>query len=143
MEPRDRPAGQGERRNRRPGAAGTRRITLGAEGEARAAQWLEARGWRVLARNARAGGVELDLVVARGRIVAFVEVKTRSSRVAGAPEEAVDARKRARLVRGAAAWLSVHGRAGWRARFDVVACEPAPDGTWAIRHTEGAFDASD
>ena len=117
---------------------------MGSDGEACAAAWLEAHGWRVLARNVRAGGVELDLVAARGRTLAFVEVKTRRSRSAGAPEEAVDARKRARLLRGATAWLLAHGRgAGWRVRFDVVACELEPDGSWRVRHLESAFDAGD
>jgi putative endonuclease len=116
---------------------------FGAEGEARAAAWLESRGFRVLARNPRAGGVEIDIVASRGRELVFVEVKTRRSRAAGAPEEAVDARKRARLVRAAAAWLAQHGRPGLRPRFDVIACECDPSGEWRIRHYEGAFDASD
>jgi len=120
-----------------------RRRALGAEGEQRAAAWLESRGYRVLARNVRADRVEIDLVAARGRLVAFIEVKTRSSRRAGLPAEAVDARKRARLVRGAAAWLALHGRPGWRARFDVVACERGDDGSWRVEHLEGAFDAGD
>lgn len=124
-----------------PGQEGRR--ALGAEGEARAAAWLEARGWRVLARNVRAARVEIDLVVARGRLVAFVEVKTRASGGAGTPAEAVDARKRARLVRGAAAWLAAHGRPGWRARFDVIACERGTDGAWRLAHLEAAFDAGD
>jgi putative endonuclease len=118
------------------------RRALGAEGEARAAAWLEARGFRILARNVRADRVEIDLVAARGSLVAFVEVKTRRSRVAGVPEESVDARKRARLVRGAAAWLAAHGRPGWRARFDVIACEPGENGRWRLRHLEAAFDAT-
>ena len=97
----------------------------------------------MLARNARTGGVEIDLVVMRGRTVAFVEVKTRRTRRAGSPEEAVDARKRARLVRGAAAWL--REQAGLRAsvRFDVVSVEPDGRGGWAVHHREGAFDAGD
>jgi putative endonuclease len=119
-----------------------RRRGLGDEGEVRAAAWLETCGWRVLARNLRSGGVEIDLVATRGREVAFVEVKARRSRVAGAPEEAVDARKRARLVRGASAWLATHGRPGQRARFDVIACELDPSGAWHLRHYESAFDAS-
>lgn len=97
----------------------------------------------MLARNLRAGGVELDLVAGRGALVAFVEVKTRASRGAGTPAEAVDRRKRARLVRGAAAWLAAHGRPGLHARFDVIACERGPDGAWRLEHLEGAFDAGD
>ena len=97
----------------------------------------------MLARNARAGGVEIDLVVASGRTLAFVEVKTRRSRRAGAAEEAVDARKRARLLRGAAAWLREHGWRGRSVRFDVVSVERDGDGSWRIRHRPGAFDAGD
>jgi putative endonuclease len=119
------------------------RRTLGAAGEARAARHLAARGWRVLARNVRAGGVELDLVVARAGVVAFVEVKTRRGPRAGAPEEAVDARKRARLVRGAAAWLRAHRMGTRRVRFDVVAVEPDGRGGWRVRHRPAAFDARD
>jgi putative endonuclease len=139
--------GEGRRTAARPAARGGARDggrrALGAEGEARAAAWLAARGWRVLGRNLRAGGVELDLVALRGRVVAIVEVKTRRGRAAGAPEEAVDARKRERLARGAAAWLAEHGRPGWRARFDVIAVECDPAGAWTLRHLEGAFDAGE
>ena len=116
---------------------------LGVAGEALAARFLEERGYRVLDRNVRAGGVEIDLVAARGGLVVFVEVKTRRSRAAGAPEEAVDFRKRERLARGASAWLATHRRAGMRARFDVVACEWSPARGWSVRHWEGAFDAGD
>lgn len=129
---------------RSDGATGaSSRRALGIEGEARAAAHLEARGYRILARNARAGRVELDLVAARGRLLVFVEVKTRRSRRAGIPEEAVDFRKRERLVRGAIAWMAQHpGRSG-RVRFDVVACECDAAGRWSIRHLEGAFEAGD
>ena len=116
---------------------------LGAEGEARAARFLAARGYRVVGRNVRAGGVELDLVATRGRLVAFVEVKTRRSRAAGAPEEAVDFRKRERLARGAQAWLAANGRPGLRARLDVIACEWDARTGWQLRHWEGAFEAGE
>ncbi len=116
------------------------RRRLGAEGEERAAAHLRRRGYRIVARNARADGVEIDLVVRRGRTLVFVEVKTRRTRSLGPAELAVDARKRARLVRGAAAWLRAHGGARC-VRFDVIACEPDAGGAWRIRHLEGAFDA--
>jgi putative endonuclease len=118
------------------------RRALGREGEARAAALLERSGYRILARNVRADGVEIDLIVARGALVVFVEVKTRRGRTHGGTEEAVDPRKRARLVRGAAAWLAASPRRYPRARFDVVACEVGAAG-WHLRHWPAAFDAGD
>jgi len=114
---------------------------LGAAGEACAVGYLIARGFRVLARNLRSGGVEIDVIAARGGLVAFVEVKTRRSRRAGLPEESVDARKQRRLVAGAAAWLREHPGVAARIRFDVIVCE-GEEGAFRIRHLEGAFDAS-
>ena len=91
------------------------RRSLGDEGEARAARFLEKRGYRIVARNVRAGGVEIDIVARRGGLVVFAEVKTRRSRAAGAPEEAVDARKRARgRRRGSRAIPACFGRAAGR-----------------------------
>jgi putative endonuclease len=121
----------------------SRTRALGAEGEARAARLLEDGGYTILARNARADRVELDLVARRGDVLAFVEVKTRRSRAHGVPEEAVDARKRRRLVRGAAAWLRANGASARRVRFDVIVCECDPRDAWRLRHLEGAFDAGD
>ncbi len=116
-------------------------LELGADGEARAAAHLLARGYRIAARNVRAGGVEMDLIARRGRVIAFVEVKTRRSRAFGAPEESVDARKRARLVRGAAAWLREHPANAASVLFDVIVCEIDAQKGWRLLHLEGAFDA--
>jgi putative endonuclease len=120
----------------------TDRRALGAEGEARAARYLEERGYRILGRNVRAGGVEIDLVAARGYLVVFVEVKTRRSRRLGPPELAVDAGKQRRLLRGAAAWLRDHPGLARRTRFDVVTCaiEPGSPRPRVLRHWEGAFE---
>ena len=117
------------------------RRSLASEGEELAAEHLARAGYRIVARNVRADGVEIDLVATRGSLVVFVEVKTRSGRGFGAPEEAVDARKCARLVRGARAWLHVHAPRHARARFDVICVEPDHDGTLCVRHLPSAFDA--
>jgi len=117
------------------------RQSLGRAGEDEAAAYLARRGYRLLARNVRAAGVELDLVVERAGVVVFVEVKTRRSRWLGAPEAAVDARKQARLVRGGAAWLREHRPHARRARFDVISCEPRRAGDWRLTHLEAAFEA--
>lgn len=118
------------------------RRALGAFGEARAAEYLESEGYRILARNVRAGGVELDLVASRGSLVIVVEVKTRRSNRYGRPEEAVDGRKQARLCRGAMAWMREHRHRG-RLRLDVIAIsrgEAGSDADWVLRHLPGAFD---
>ena len=118
------------------------RRTLGAQGEALAAEHLAREGYRIVGRNVRADGIELDLVATRGDLCVFVEVKTRRSRFLGLPEEAVDGRKRARLVRGAAAWLREHAVRAAGVRFDVIAVEQHSEGGWTLRHLPGAFDAS-
>lgn len=122
-------------------------LALGAEGEARAARYLESKGYRIVARNVRAGGVELDLVLRRGRTAVFVEVKTRRSLRFGPPELAVNANKRNRLRVGAAAWLREHGRRIDRARFDVIAWQVRGRGgaeeQWHCRHIENAFEGDE
>ena len=120
-----------------------RHLMLGAAGENLAAAHLRRRGYRIVARNVRADGVEIDLIARRGPIVVFVEVKTRRGRRLGPPEQAVDARKRARLVRGAAAWLHANPHVARRARFDVIVCELDAGGEWSLLHLEAAFDAGD
>jgi putative endonuclease len=82
----------------------------GRAAEGRVARHYRLRGYRILARNVRAGGVELDLVVRRGRRLVFCEVKLKEGPGFGDPLEAVDERKRARLRRGAEAWLVANPR---------------------------------
>jgi putative endonuclease len=96
----------------------------GQRAERRAYWHYRLRGYRVLATNVWSAGYELDLVVRRGRRLVFVEVKSKSSRRFGRPEEMVDARKRARLARAADAWLARHPECRpLSVRFDVIAVD--------------------
>ncbi|HEY2828982.1 MAG TPA: YraN family protein [Thermoanaerobaculia bacterium] len=72
---------------------------LGRRGERRAAWFYRFRGYRIVDRNARSKGGEVDLVVRRGRTLVICEVKTRQSLAAGAGHESVDRRKREQLIR--------------------------------------------
>jgi putative endonuclease len=96
-------------------------VVLGAFGESRAARWYEQAGYRVLDRNWRGRDGEVDLVLCRGRTIVFCEVKTRSSDRFGAPAEAVNGRKQARLRRLAGQWLTTHDVHPDAVRFDVAA----------------------
>jgi len=99
------------------------RRATGLAGERLAEAWLERAGLRILCRNYRCAGGEIDLVAEhRGELV-FVEVRTRRSGGMVGPEESVDARKQRRIVRTAEHYLqsvSGHDRP-WR--IDVVAVE--------------------
>jgi putative endonuclease len=94
---------------------------LGLLGERIAAKWLRSRGWRVLEHRFQNGHRDLDLVVQRGKTVAFVEVKTRSDLSFGGPVSAIDFYKLQQLRRSALVWMARHGRSGTEYRIDVVA----------------------
>ena len=83
--------------------------------------YLVACGWQVEAHRFRIGRHDLDLIVRRGRLVAFVEVKTRRSPLCGSALESVSALKRRSIERVALGWRLRHGRAGDEYRFDLVA----------------------
>jgi putative endonuclease len=74
----------------------------------------------VEAHRFRFGRHDVDLIVRRGSLVAFVEVKTRQTRERGAPSEAVGWQKRRALARAAEVWRLRFGRRGDQYRFDVL-----------------------
>lgn len=97
------------------------RTRLGQRGEEQAAQYLQAQGYRLLARNWRKREGELDIVAMDGDTLAFVEVKTRRTVRYGVAEESVDTRKQARLAQLAQRFIDEHPQLAFReCRFDVV-----------------------
>jgi putative endonuclease len=109
-------------------------------GERLAALFLRLKGYRIAARNWRCPLGELDLVCWHGDTLVFVEVKARTSAVAGAPEDAVDFRKRKQLIRLANFYLAQRHRGDVPCRFDVVGIDLG--GVFPrIRHLRSAFRA--
>ena len=106
----------------------------GAAGEALAAVFLELIGCRVVARNPRVGGVEVDLIVSDGAARVLVEVKLRGRSDYGGAALAVDHVKQARLLRAARA-LAVEGPGP--VRIDVLAIELTGEGA-TLRHYRNA-----
>ncbi len=99
---------------------------------------LVADGFTILARNARVGRLELDLVARRGSLIVFCEVRARRRDDFMAPAESLDRRKRERVRRAATMWLASSGLRGVDARLDVAALV-ARDGEFALEYYEDAF----
>ena len=97
----------------------------GHSAERRAVWHYRLRGYRILAVNAWAGGNELDLVVRRGRRLAFVEVKQKATADVGDPLEMVGREKQRRLRQAATAWLGANpALTDLEVSFEVLAVRP-------------------
>jgi putative endonuclease len=107
----------------------------GAFGEARARAFLEKKGYRFLDGNFLTKFGEVDLVMRQGDCVVFVEVKRRGRSDYGLAQEFVDAKKQAKVVKAALAYVKLKDLGNSALRFDVVALGEND----AIDHIENAF----
>ena len=109
----------------------------GLSAESRAAAWLIAKGYRILARRYRTPYGEIDIVARRRNLLAFAEVKARATLDDAA--YAVTPRQQQRIIDAASAWLMAHPEhASFDLRFDAMLIAPGR----LPRHLTGAFDAS-
>jgi putative endonuclease len=110
---------------------------FGLSAESRAAAYLIAKGYRIVARRWKSPVGEIDIVARRRRTLVFVEVKARGRLDDAA--EAVIVRQQRRIIAAAEAWLASHpDDIEHNIRFDVVLVAPKS----LPRHIEAAFDAS-
>ena len=110
---------------------------LGVSAESRAAFFLIAKAYRIVARRYRTPFGEIDIVARRRRALVFVEVKARDTIDEGL--EAVSERGKRRIVDAAQFWLAQHpGDVNAEIRFDVILVAPGK----IPRHIANAFDAS-
>lgn len=97
------------------------RRLVGSAGEEEAVSFLRQQGYRILERNFRLRGGEVDIIAQDGETIVFVEVKTRRSLSFGPPELSVTQAKQRRIITAARWWLQRHALENSPARFDVVA----------------------
>lgn len=116
--------------------------TLGQAGEARAAAYLQLRGYRIVARNVRYLRCEIDLIARRGDTLAFVEVKTRRRDDAFDPADNVGPVKQRHLQRAAGAYLARHPAPNLYIRFDIISIHAPDRGRTHITHLPDAFSGS-
>lgn len=93
---------------------------LGMQGEALAARYLRAQGYRILHQNAQLGRYEIDIIAQEGDTIAFVEVKTRSIADTFMPEDSIGATKMLHIRRAAELYRARQNDPAQYYRFDVV-----------------------
>jgi len=111
---------------------------VGKWGEDLAAKYLAQNGYRVISRNFRTPHGEIDLVTLHIGQLVFVEVKTRTSRAYGLPEESITPRKQAHMLSAAEYYLEHHPEyENWQ--YDVIAIERQPSGKVDLQHFENVL----
>lgn len=109
--------------------------TVGTAYEQYAAEFLEAQGMKILARNYRIRTGEIDLIARDGTYLVFVEVKYRAGAGMGSPLEAVTTRKQQTILNTARHYLLRHGYSeDTPCRFDVIGIEHE-----TVTHIRDAF----
>ena len=107
--------------------------TSGRTGETIAAWYLRIKGWRILATRVRTPAGEVDLVAKRGKMIAFVEVKTRAT--SAELDHAIDERRLARVAAAAEILGARYATNGEDIRIDVILVSPGA----RPRHIENAW----
>lgn len=117
---------------------------VGRKGEEEALKLLQEKGFEVIERNLRNRFGEIDLIARKNETVVFVEVKTRTSRSFGLPLDALDSRKRRRIIGAAKDYLSKNpALRKCTLRFDAVGVEVLEGGGLRVEHIEDAFEADE
>jgi putative endonuclease len=123
------------------GAAPGDRREAGRRAEALAEDFLVREGFEILARNHAVPRGEVDLVARERGVLCFVEVRSRTSRAQGGPEETVGRGKARRVVAAATDWALRNGGLDREIRFDVVAVTLEPGAEPEVVLFRRAFDA--
>jgi putative endonuclease len=113
-------------------------LARGRAAEEHACRRLRTEGLRLITRNYRCAAGELDLVMADGEQLVFVEVRLRRNPHFGSGADTVGPRKQARLIAAALHYIQ-HHRCRQACRFDVVSVGPEPD---ALEWIRDAFHAT-
>jgi putative endonuclease len=118
------------------------RKRTGEHGEEIAAAFLTARGYRILERNFRCKGGEVDIIARdpADKSLVFVEVKSRRSLSYGVPQLAVTPFKQRQISKAALTWIAKNNQHDKNARFDVIAILLDTDDQHQIEHILNAFE---
>lgn len=112
--------------------------TLGFKGEQYARQFLQKKQYDILDENWVHDRAEIDLIAYYKNELIFIEVKTRSKKLFGNPEDFVDEVKEQNIIRAAEAYIELVDFKG-SIRFDIIAIIFNHNKVIEIKHIEDAF----
>ncbi|MBI3316498.1 MAG: YraN family protein [Candidatus Omnitrophica bacterium] len=114
-------------------------LSLGERGEMMAWHYLIQQGYKIIEKNYRCPLGEMDVIAQKKGYLCFIEIKTRSGRVLGYPEEAVSLPKQKKLIRIAEWYLKEIRKGDLRVSFDVLAITLNENENPQFRLIENAF----
>ena len=115
---------------------------FGQSAENMAEQMLREKGYRILERNFRVAGGELDLIADDQGILVFIEVKARRGQYFGGAAYAITTRKKQQIIKLASYYLSQHGLTNQHCRFDAILVVGTNEHSLQLTHIEQAFEVS-
>ncbi len=95
-------------------------IEKGKLGEKIAENYLKINGYKILEKNFRIRTGEIDIIAVKNKVLAFVEVKARTSTYYGYPYEAVNREKQKRIIKTALYYMNLKNMHYYQPRFDIV-----------------------
>ena len=110
---------------------------LGKKGEQLAVDFLLKEDYEIIERNYRFDKAEVDIIAKKGNILAIVEVKTRSTKDFGNPQDFVKPKQIKNLVKAVDEYVNVN-EMDVEVRFDIIAIVKEGKG-FEIEHLENAF----
>ncbi|MGV7222536.1 MAG: YraN family protein [Nitrospinales bacterium] len=118
-----------------------KRLNLGRVGEDEAIKFVKKQGYRILQTNFKTKSGEIDIIAEDKKVVAFIEVKTRTTGEYGSPLEAVNHHKQNKIVQVANQFLVQYKVENRECRFDIVAINAPTEepSTWEIELIKDAF----
>ena len=114
---------------------------IGAYGEQIAARYLRGEKYSILAANYIAGSGEIDIIAQKGKVICFIEVKTRKEGGLFAPAEAVNYRKQNNIKSAASAYMNRYKLKN-ETRFDIIEVLLSEENLYnvsSINHIKNAF----
>lgn len=113
---------------------------MGLWGEDKAAEFLKAKKYIILARNYHSRFGEIDIIAKKQNTIIFVEVKTRKNTAFGFPAELVNYQKQQKIMKTAQLYINDNFNAEFDYRFDIIEVFHYDDNKVNFNHLKGAFE---